>query len=186
MEDNPPSAPKRLFGLKEIAALVFALGISVLIFVFRDTFMHLQAFGYGGAFLLMLISSASLILPAPGLFLIFALGGSMDPLLLGLVAGAGSALGELTGYLAGYGGNRLIPRTKMYLRIEDNLQRRGFWTILILALIPNPIFDIAGIAAGALRMHLGKFMLATSIGKIVKVTLVAYAGSMSIAWVGHW
>lgn len=184
---SEPEQPKQLFGWREIASLIFALGISVLIFIFRDSFIHLQGFGYAGAFLLMLVSSATLILPMPGLLVVFALGGSgLDPWLLGIIAGAGSALGELTGYLAGYGGNRLIARTKIYQRIEDNLQRRGFWTILVLALIPNPIFDLAGIAAGALRMHLGKFLLATTIGKIIKVTLIAVAGSMSVAWVGHW
>lgn len=186
MEEQPESKQK-LFGAKEILALIAALGISVLILLFHRQVAALQSLGYLGAFLIMLISSATLILPTPGLFLVAALAGTgLNPVLLGVVSGLGSGLGEVTGYLAGYSGNRMIAHTKIYKRIEKNVEQRGFWTILILAVIPNPIFDLAGIAAGALKMRLDKFLLATIIGKVIKMLAFAYAGSMSAGWLTHW
>jgi uncharacterized membrane protein YdjX (TVP38/TMEM64 family) len=55
--------------------------------------------------------------------------------------------------------------------------------ILLLAFIPNPFFDLAGAAAGALRMPLRKFLLWVWIGKFLKMLAFAYAGAASNDWV---
>ncbi|MCB0107342.1 MAG: hypothetical protein KDE53_15585 [Caldilineaceae bacterium] len=53
--------------------------------------------GYLGAFLISLVASATIILPAPGIVVIMAMGAALNPFVLGIVAGLGSAFGELTG-----------------------------------------------------------------------------------------
>ena len=58
----------------------------------------------------------------------------------------------------------------------------GGRTILVLAFIPNPLFDVAGMIAGILKMPLWKFLLFCWIGKTLKMFLFAYAGSLSIPW----
>lgn len=164
-----------------VVTLVF--GISAAIFAFRDQFSQLAAVGYPGIFLVSLLSSATIILPAPSLALVFAMGSALPWLPVGLAAGAGEALGELTGYAAGFGGRTVIEDQKAYKRLESWMQRRGSITIFVLSVIPNPLFDLAGIAAGTLGYPLWRFLLIAWAGKTLKTTLVAWAGSQSIALV---
>jgi membrane protein DedA with SNARE-associated domain len=53
---------------------------------------------------------------------------------------------------------------------------------LILAALPNPFFDLAGMAAGALKMPIQKFIFWCVIGKIIKMLFFAYTGAYSINW----
>jgi membrane protein YqaA with SNARE-associated domain len=171
------TTPFRLF------VIVLVLGISVTIFVFRDRLVELAALGYLGIFLVSLLGNATIILPAPSLVLVFAMGTALNPLLVGLVAGAGEALGELTGYAAGFAGRAVIEDRQTYKHMVAWMQRRGGITIFVLSAIPNPFFDLAGIAAGTLCYPLWRFLLFCWLGKTLKTTLVAWAGSQSVAFV---
>jgi uncharacterized membrane protein YdjX (TVP38/TMEM64 family) len=57
--------------------------------------------------------------------------------------------------------------------------------IFVLALIPNPVFDIAGAAAGAMRMPLRQFLFWTWAGKTLKMLAFAVAGATSATWLLH-
>jgi membrane protein YqaA with SNARE-associated domain len=163
--------------------VLLVLAISLLIYSFRDKFAELAAIGYPGIFLVSLLGNATIILPAPSLALVFAMGSALPPLLVGLAAGVGEALGELTGYAAGFGGRAVIEDQKVYDRLEDWMQRRGGITVFVLSVFPNPFFDLAGIAAGTLRYPVWRFLLVCWLGKTIKTTIVAWAGSQSITLV---
>ena len=60
--------------------------------------------------------------------------------------------------------------------------RHGILAILALAAIPNPFFDVAGVAAGILKMPLPRFLLAVWIGVTIKMGLFAWVGSTSLRW----
>ena len=185
--DKKAKAPKRLFLSREqytrILLIVIVLAVTAGIFVFRDRVSNLQGYGYLGAFLISLVSSATIILPIPGLALIFALGDAYNPVLIGIAAGAGSALGEITGYMAGYSGQIVLKNNKTYLRMERWMKRRGSIVIFVLAFVPNPVFDLAGAAAGVLRYPLWKFLIVCFLGKTPKSILVALAGAWTLEWV---
>jgi membrane protein DedA with SNARE-associated domain len=53
----------------------------------------------------------------------------------------------------------------------------------LLSAIPNPFFDIAGIAAGIAKMPIRTFLLFTWIGQMIKMLLFALAGKYSIHWI---
>lgn len=171
------------FGWKHIASLLFAAGVTAGIVIFRESLRNLDELAYAGAFLSMLIGNATVILPVPGLIFVFALGGTLNPLLVGLVAGPGAALGEMTGYAAGYGGSAIIDNLKLYERIKVWMERYGLIVITILAAIPNPVFDMAGIVAGSLRVKWWRFLIAAWIGKTIQGLFIAYAGALSMGWV---
>ncbi|HLE23068.1 MAG TPA: VTT domain-containing protein [Anaerolineales bacterium] len=178
-----PSAARRTgLTLARVGALAACVGISVYIYSIRDQTQVLASYGLPGIFLLSLLSNATVILPAPGWALTFAMGGVMPPAAVALAAGAGAALGELTGYLAGFTGQAIVPHTPTYVALERWTARNGGFAILALALIPNPFFDIAGATAGMLRMPVGTFLLWTWIGKTIKMLAIAYAGSASVDW----
>jgi membrane protein YqaA with SNARE-associated domain len=160
--------------------VVLVLGISAAIFVFREYFAQLAAFGYAGIFLVSLLGNATIIFPAPSLALVFAMGSILNPLLVGLAAGVGEALGELTGYAAGFAGRAVIEDYETYKSLVAWMKRRGSITVLVLSAVPNPFFDLAGIAAGTLRYPVWKFLLFCWLGKTLKTILVALAGAYSM------
>jgi len=177
------SADSQTFDLRHAAAIGFAVVITVLIFVFREHIQGLAHLGYAGAFLTMLLGNATVILPVPGLIFVFLLGGTLNPLLVGLAAGPGAALGELTGYFAGYGGSAVADNIKLYHRIKGWMEKYGLVVITLLAAIPNPVFDMAGIVAGTLRIKWWQFLLAAWIGKTIQAIWIAYAGAHAVGWV---
>jgi uncharacterized membrane protein YdjX (TVP38/TMEM64 family) len=102
---------------------------------------------------------------------------------LGLSAGPGAALGELTGYMAGYGSSNLVRDVRLYRRIHGWMRRYGLIVISVLAAIPNPVFDMAGIVAGSMKLKWWQFLLAALLGKTIQAIVIAYAGDLSIGWV---
>jgi membrane protein DedA with SNARE-associated domain len=168
--------------LSRVGAFLFAVAITVGIYIFRDSFRHLASLGYIGIFLLSILANATIILPAPGVAFVFGMGAVFNPFFVALAAGAGAAIGELSGYIAGYSGQTIIQRSRYEQQLEGWMKKNGGWTILIFAFIPNPLFDIAGMIAGMLKMPLWKFLFFCWIGKTLKMFLFAYAGSLSIPW----
>lgn len=168
--------------IARLGALGAVIAITLLVFSIRDRAEDLQAYGYPGIFLISLLANSTVILPAPGIALTYAFGAVFHPIGVALAAGAGAALGELTGYLAGFSGQGVVNDIPMYGRITQWTEKYGGWVVLVLAFIPNPFFDIAGAAAGALKMRLHAFLIWALIGKILKMLVIAYAGAASLDW----
>ena len=161
-----------------VIVVVAALGAAV---YFRDRLKELERYGYAAVFLVGLVSNATLILPVPGLAVSSVMGGVFNPWIVGLVGGVGQALGELTGYLAGYSGQTLVDGNPTYNRLTRWMQRYGALTIFVLAVIPNPVFDLGGMAAGTLRFPLWKFLASCTAGKVIKNIAFALAGYYGIS-----
>jgi membrane protein YqaA with SNARE-associated domain len=162
-----------------------SLTISVLIFLFRDRLADFASYGYLGLFVVSVVGNATVLLPMPSLVATFVIGGVLNPWLVGIVSGAGMAVGELSGYLAGYGGAPIIETKDRdrYQRLESWMRRYGALTIFVLSVIPNPLFDLAGIAAGALHYPVWRFLLFCFLGKTVKGLVLAFAGAQSLEWI---
>ena len=174
------------FLLLGVALLLTAFGLGF--FYFGADINDLRSYGYAGLFIINLIGSASILLPSPASASVIGGGAFLDDFLglpaflwVGIVAGIGETIGELTGYAAGYGGRGIIEKRKEYQRIERWMQRRGFITMFLLSIIPNPVFDIAGVAAGAVRMPIRRFLLAILLGKVAKDTYLAALGGLGLA-----
>ena len=169
--------------LLRVLALAVVIGITVYIFSIRDRVEDFAQYGYPGIFLVMLLANATVIIPAPGVAVVFAMGNIFNPFLVALAAGTGGAIGELSGYLAGFSGQAIVENTKAYNRVSPWVQKYGAWAILVLSAFPNPFFDLAGIAAGVAKIPVWKFLLFCWIGQIIKMGLFAFAGAYSIDWI---
>lgn len=172
------SLKKRLIPL---LTLLLVIAISVCIFYFYrnypDKINDLKAYGYLGAFIISLIFNATVILPAGNILILSALGAILpSAILVGLVGGIGATLGETTGYLAGYSGHGMVAKSRLYGRVEGWMRKWGTMTIFILSLVPF-VFDLAGIAAGALRFPFWKFLLLCWLGRTILYICVALAGA---------
>ena len=173
--------PRTGFPWKSVVLIVATIALTVgLAFVPANLIEQLGDYGYLGIFLVTLLSSATIVLPSPAVGLVLAAGGAatLNPTLIGLVAGLAAGIGEFTGYLAGIGGSEFARRTRFYIQIERYVQRWGMLTIFVLAFIPSPFFDFAGIAAGTMRMPFSRFLIACTLGKTLRFIGVAWLGQM--------
>ncbi|XP_042424266.1 vacuole membrane protein KMS1-like isoform X2 [Zingiber officinale] len=123
--------------------------------------------------------------------------------------GLGTALGELPPYFisraASLSGNKMeLEELDAVSTKEDSLisaflkkikrwffthsQHLNFLTILILASVPNPLFDLAGIMCGQFGIPFWKFFLATLIGKalikthIQTVFIISLCNNQLLEW----
>lgn len=150
--------------------------ISGLIIYFRNDLARLQGYGIFGIFLISILGNATVVIPAPVILSAFIGGSIYNPILVGLIVALGATIGELTGFMAGIGGQVAIKDHKHFKSVEKWMTKSGFLTIFVLAAIPNPLFDLAGIFAGATNYPIKKFLLATFLGKSVKFLGVALLG----------
>jgi len=156
--------------------VVAVVGAMVVAICFRDRLQDLAGYGYAAIFLVGLVSNATVILPIPGLAVSPLMGGVFNPWLVGLSAGVGQALGELSGYMVGYSGQTLVSGGPTYDRLAGWMRRHGALTIFLLAVFPNPLFDVGGVIAGALRFPAWKFLLSCAAGKVLKNVALALLG----------
>jgi membrane protein YqaA with SNARE-associated domain len=156
------------------------VALSILLFYNREKVVELQMYSYAGVFVISLITCSSIVVPVPGWILIAVMGTILNPILVGIVSGIGGTLGEMTGYLLGYGGRLIIDNFSTYSKMVQWMRKWGGITIFVLALIPNPAFDLAGAAAGSLHFPVWKFILYGAAGRIPKHILFAYTGYWGI------
>lgn len=176
---TPPPSTRRLRIVQVLTVVAVLVALAAALY-FRDQLQELEKYGYAAIFLVGLVSNATLILPVPGLAISSVMGGVFNPWIVGIVGGVGQALGELTGYMAGYSGQTWVDENRVYDRLTRWIQRYGALTIFVLAVIPNPIFDVGGIIAGALRLPLWRFLASCTAGKVIKNILFALAGYYGI------
>ena len=178
---NKPGSSRFLTNMLRILALFAVVGITLYIYSIRNRVEQFAGFGYPGIFLIALLANATVLLPAPGVAVIYAMGAIFNPFGVGLAAGLGGTVGELSGYLAGFSGQAVVERMDIYSRVKPWVEKYGGWAILVLSAIPNPFFDIAGIAAGIAKMPLQTFLLFSGVGQLIKMTAFALAGHYSIS-----
>lgn len=175
-----------------IAVVVIMTIFAFAFFYFQVEVSRLKDYGYLGVFIINFIGAASMILPTPAAASVVGGGAILNSylgiptfVLVGVVAGLAEALGEFTGYAAGYGGRIIIQQRPEYQWLQRWMERRGVLVMFVMSVIPNPLFDIAGAAAGVVRMPLGRFFLAVLVGKIIKDIYLAAAGDFSSDLLGH-
>jgi membrane protein YqaA with SNARE-associated domain len=138
-------------------------------------------YGYFGVFLLSLIGALSIFFPIPYTVVIFTLGQRFEPLWIAIAAGLGSAIGEFSGYLLGFGGRKAISgRYKKKMGVLARVFNRfGPAVIFIFALTPLPD-DLLFIPLGVMRYSIIRAFIPTVIGKFCMNLIVAYSGRFSI------
>ncbi len=177
---NVPTHVKARWG--RALTLGAMLLLSLLILVFQDQLQRFRTYGYVGLFIITLLSNATVIFPAPSMVLPLTMATVLNPWAVAVIAAAGAALGELSGYLAGFTGKAFIEDYRLYQRVRGWMARHGEVVIFILAALPVPIFDLAGIIAGATRIPILRFLAWTFAGKLVKMLGVTVFGH----WMGSW
>ncbi len=185
MTVSSPRVRPWLLRAAQLLGLAAVFTIAVLAVVFSEQVQERFAgLGYLAVFVITIVAAATVILPAPGAVSVAAFGAALDPWLVGLVAATGQTLGELSGYYIGWSGRGVVQNVRGYPAIKRWMDRHGVATLFVLAMIPNPLFDVAGMIAGASRFGVVKFIAASWPGRAIKNIGFAFAGALGIELLG--
>lgn len=169
-----------------ILGILLTIGMAVAIILFWEEVRVLEHYGYIGVFVISAFGGATILAPVPMTPVVFALGGVLNPALIGAAAGLGETIGGLAIYMTGYGGGTALIDTNhgriqaVYSRVLVWMRRRGGWTLFLLSAVVNPFFYPAGLAAGALRFGVKRFFFICWGGKTIKGMTVAFAGYLGL------
>lgn len=131
--------PKLRLNLLRALILIGVIALTIYLVSIRDQVKQLGAYGYPGIFLVSILVNATIIVPVPGVLLASAMGAIFNPFWVAVAAGSGAAIGELSGYLAGFSGQAVVENAKLYERLTNWMKKFGPITILVLAFIPKSI-----------------------------------------------
>ncbi len=187
---TPPKvrSPRRVVYLRLAFIISAALVLNLLVLLVPATWINnLSGWGpvaYLAAFGITALANASVIVPVPYPGVIARMAAVLgDPIGISLAGAAGSTIGESTGFLVGRAGKAVVEDTRFYrwLRQQFRSERRAFIVLLVLSAPPNPFFDIAGITAGSLGVSYRTFLVASFLGRIVKMLIFAELGQQLLS-----
>ena len=137
-------------------------------------------YGYMGAFFISTFGNFTVFFPVPFVLTIYAFGATLNPLMLGLVCGLGSTVGEFSAYLIGMGGRRVLHDrySKQLDTAKKLVEKYGVAIIFLFALLPLPD-DLILIPLGMMKFDIKRAIAAMFAGKFLMCTAVAYAGRYS-------
>ena len=160
-----------------LPALGIALAGSLPFLLFREQISALPQYGYLGLLAACFLTNATIFLPAAGIAFTLSAAAVLSPIPCALIGGLGTALGELVGYCFGRAGLRELPRREKLARVYAFLEKWGYAAVFLFALVPLPVFDAVGIAAGRARLSPVWFFLTCLAGKTLKMLAYVLAAS---------
>ena len=170
--------------------VTLSLIAAIMTIVFREAIAGLGRWGYLGAFIISLISSATILFPAPGGAAVVLMGRDFNPYALGVASGVGFALGSVTAYYVGMQATN-TSGTNRFLRWAGNaMERFGPPIIFAFNLIPVLPMDFVGLTAGATRYPIIKYVWVAAMANTLKMITLILLSSTSWAlvedWIGNW
>ncbi len=172
-----PASLAKLAGFLVMAGAVAAIANFVL--------PSLEATGiwaYAVGFFIYVITSATVIVPVPGMAFLVVMAQELNIVALAIAAGIGGALGELVGYWLGAQGRGPLRGTRVYARVGRAMERFGGAVVFLFALVPVLPMDGAGLIAGATRYPVVKFLVYSAAGKGLLLLAVFAASSKAFEW----
>jgi membrane protein YqaA with SNARE-associated domain len=165
-----------------VISIAVTVGICLLAVFNWQEFLNLSKYGYIRIFGISLLAGIVVFVPVPSTLLVFTLGAVLNPVLIGLVAGAGETIGSMGAYVTGY--SSMSAFHTMDNEVMDNfrkwLKTRGALSVFAMSAIFNPLFYPFTAIAGMMHFGWWRFLMLCMAGKTVKNMLVAYTGLLGI------
>ncbi|MBU3904658.1 MAG: VTT domain-containing protein [Nanoarchaeota archaeon] len=136
------------------------------------------SFGYIGILFASFIGTASLFLPTYPLsaLVAFAVALNLNPVVIALFAGVGSATGETVGFLFGSGSKQVLIKkhNKKIKEVEKLFEKYRAWAVIMfISFMPIVPIDLMGIVSGVIGYDIKKFYIACLVGKTLRYLLIA-------------
>lgn len=157
------------------AALVCLVALNVAVFLLPIDYRAFGAWTYPGVFVVTFIANAVIALPVPYLPVIGQVARTAEIVPLVVVTAAlASVLGESVAYALGRAEKDVFADHPVYLRLQRLVGRpwRASVALFLFAAPPNPLFDVGGIAAGALGIPFRVFFLSVFVARLVRFTIL--------------
>jgi len=166
--------PSPAVAVGAIFALVF---INVAVFMLPIDYRVFGAWAYPGVFVITFLANAAIALPIPYLAIVGQVARTADfvPLVV-LTAAMASVLGESVAYAIGRTQKDLLSDHSVYRRLQGMVgqPRRAGLLLFVLAVPLNPLFDVAGLAAGALGIPYRVFFWSVFLGRLVRFAIFVW------------
>ena len=138
----------------------------------------LKPLGFWGVGVIAVLDSSSIPVPMDLIVAGYAWGDPHRFYLYVLMASIGSAIGGLVPYFIGRAGGELfllkrIDRTK-YEQLRDRFEKQEFLALVIPSMMPPPTpWKMFVFAAGVFEMKVLNFLLAVTVGRLIRFTAVS-------------
>lgn len=161
-----------------VLALLITVILCALLVIYWQDIRQLSRYGYIGAFIISLLSGVTVLVPVPSVLIVFTLGAILNPVFIGLVSGAGEAIGSMFVYMIGIGNARAFHAMDhgVIARFRIWIKKRGAFSIFAMSAIFNPLFFPFTAVAGMMHFGWWRFFLLCLAGKALKNTIVAVLG----------
>jgi membrane protein YqaA with SNARE-associated domain len=176
-----PTTVHRHHVLIAAAGIALLAALNVAVYLAPIDYQALTSFAYLGAFLVSFLANALVAIPIPYIPIIVHIGATADSAAIVVALGAlGSVLGESVAFLIGRAEQGLVSEHPIYQRLHRLAERKWLSGLLLFALaVPlNPLFDVAGLAAGAVGMRYRVFFVAVFAARIMRFALIVWLGAM--------
>lgn len=154
-----------------IGAVLGLVALNLAVFMLPIDYRIFGAWTYPGVFIVTFIANAAIALPVPYLPIIGQVARATDNLPLVIVTAAlASVLGESVAYAIGRVEKDIFADHPVYLRLQRVVDRpwRASLALFVFAAPPNPLFDVGGIAAGALGIPYKVFFWSVFAARLVR------------------
>jgi membrane protein YqaA with SNARE-associated domain len=171
---------------KDYALLTISFAITiilcVLMVVYWQEFLSFAKYGYIGVLIISFLADVTFFVPVPSLFIVFTLGAVLNPVLIGLIAGAGETTGSMVVYVTGLSSAKAFHALdhRVMDRFRAWIKTRGALSVFIMSAILNPLFYPFTAIAGMMHFGWWRFLLLCLAGKTLKNVILAVAGHYGV------
>lgn len=160
------------------ASLALTIAICILVVVYWEEVVKFSKYGYIGDLLISFLAGVTVFVPVPSVFVVFTLGGILNPILVGLIAGAGETLGSMVVYMTGLSSAKAFHALDhgVMEKFRTWIKTRGAFSVFVMSAIFNPLFYPFTAIAGMMHFGWWRFLILCMAGKSLKNILVACAG----------
>lgn len=172
-----------------VAGVIGLIALNIAVYLAPIDYGALASFAYAGAFLVCFVANAVVAIPIPYIPIIAHMGATADSAAVVVGLGAlGSVLGESVAFLVGRAEQGLVSEHPLYKRLHRLAARKWLAGLVLFGLaVPlNPLFDVAGLAAGAMGMRYRVFFVAVLAARMVRLALIVWLGAMFGLWAGRY
>ncbi|MDQ2912598.1 MAG: VTT domain-containing protein [Chloroflexota bacterium] len=127
------------------------------------------------------LANALIAIPIPYIPIVAHIGATAGMPWLVVVLGAlASVLGESVAFLAGRAQEGLVSEHPVYRRVHRVAERPFLAGAMLFAFAvpPNPIFDVAGLAAGAVGVGYRVFFVSVSAARLIRLAVIVWLGTL--------
>ena len=179
-----------------LALVGVTIGICVLLIRYWKYLSQFQILIYLGLFFTAILAGSPIPIPTPCMALTFTLGSKFEPVVIGIIASSGAAIGSMLVYFTARTGRRFLPSlnisdpaNKIYSgsvgkflqkiklpRVVEFVNRKGPAGVFLFSIFPNPLLMPLLVTMGISRFRAWKVATACWMGHSVLFLVLAFLG----------